>query len=250
MDKQRKWPLLLMGSVLVLLLALIGGIALAQDATPGATPPADDSATDEVPSLRGFGHWGGFGRPDGDSNWLTYLAEALGITVDELTDAQQRAYGAALADAVEAGQLTQDQADSILARRALKDAIDHNAILAEALGLSVDELEAALADGQSLADLMTAQGIDSATLMANAQAAYEAAVQQAVADGVITQAQADAILSSDSFGLFGHGEMPGFGMPGGHGRGGHHGHGFGGFGLPDSTPDTTTPDTTDTSLDA
>lgn len=249
MDKQRKWSLLLMGSVLVLLLALIGSIALAQDATPEATTPAQEDAT-EAPSLRGFGHWGGLGRSDGDSDWLSYLAEALGITVEELADAQERAYGAALADAVAAGQLTQEQADDILARRALKSAIDKNAILAEALGLTVDELEAALAGGQSLADLMTAQGIDSATLMANAQAAYEAAVQQAVADGVITQAQADAILAGDSFGLFGHGGLRGFGG-GGRGRGGHHGRGFDGFALPDSTtPDTTTPDTTDTGLDA
>ena len=148
MDKQRKWSLLLMGSVLVLLLALIGSIALAQDATPEATTPAQEDAT-EAPSLRGFGHWGGLGRSDGDSDWLSYLAEALGITVDELADAQQRAYGAALADAVAAGQLTQEQADDILARRALKRAIDKNAILAEALGLTVDELEAALAgDGR------------------------------------------------------------------------------------------------------
>jgi hypothetical protein len=256
MDKKRNGSLLLIGTVLVLLLAVIGGIALAQEATPEATPPAENPAPedvgpDEAPRLRGFGHWGGFGRLDGDSNWLTYLAEALGITVDELTDAQERAYQAALADAVAAGQLTQEQADNILARRALKNAIDRNAILAEALGLTVDELNAALAGGQSLADLMTAQGIDSATLMANAQAAYEAAVQQAVADGVITQAQADAILSSDSFGPFGHGELRGFGFGGGRGHGGrHHGRGFDGFGLPDATTPEATPDTTGTSLDA
>lgn len=251
MDKQRKWPLLLISSVLVLLLALAGGIALAQDATPEATP-----STDEATGWRGFRHWGGFGRMGGDSNWLAYLAEALGITVDELTDARERAYGAALAGAVEAGELTQEQADNILAWRALKTTLDRNAIWAEALGLTVDELEAALAGGQSMADLMAAQGLDSTALTANAQAAYEAAVQQAVADGVITQAQADAILDSDNFGLSGRGEFRGFGPGGGHRRGGHHGHGFGGFGLPDSTaPDSTTPDTgapnsTSTGLDA
>lgn len=250
MDKQRKWPLLLMGSVLVLLLALIGSIALAQDATPevapqAGTPAQEDSDTDEVPGLRGFGHWGGLDRLDGDSDWQTYLAEALGITVEELADAQERAYGAALADAVAAGQLTQEQADDILARRALKSAIDKNAILAEALGLTVDELEAALAGGQSLADLMTAQGIDPATLMANAQAAYEAAVQQAVADGVITQAQADEFLAGETFNFFGRGER------GGHHRGGRGGHGFGFPRTPDSTtPDTNTPGTADTNSDA
>lgn len=241
MKKQKRWSMLLMGSVAVLMLALIGGIALAQDATPEAETPTEDT----TPGLRGFGHWGGFGRDD-DGNWLAYLAEALGITVDELEDAQQRAYEAAVADAVTAGELTQEQADAILARHALKSYLDRQAILASALGMSVDELEAALTAGQSLTDLMVEQGIDTATLQANAQAAYEAAVQQAVTDGVLTQAQADEILSSGEFGLFGRGGRDGHS----HGGRGGRGHGFGVPSLPDTTPDTTTPETTDTSFDA
>lgn len=244
MDKQRKWPLLLMGSVLVLLLALIGGIALAQDATPGGTPPADDSATDEVPSLRGFGHWGGFGRSDGDSNWLTYLAEALGITVEQLETARRQAMAAYLADAVTAGDITQAQADLMLAKVALSDAIDQKALLAEALGLTTEELEAALDGGQSLSELMTTQGIDADTLRTNVQAAYEAAIARAVADGVITQAQADAVLAQES---------NGFGLFGGHGGGhGHHGRG-GSWGVPrvPATPDSDSDGTTtDTNFDA
>lgn len=248
MEKKRKWPLLLAGSVLVLLLALIGGIALAQDATPEAETPAPDAIAPGFGwffGLRGLDHWGGPGD-QGDSNWLENLAEALGITVDQLQEAQEQAYAATVTDAVAAGQLTQEQADQILARQALKSYVDRRAILAEALGMTVDELEAALADGQSPVDLMAAQGIDSTTLQANAQAAYEAAVQRAVTDGVITQAQADQILSDGGFGLFGRG---GFG---GHdGRGGHGGREFHRFAPPDSTPpDSTTPETTDTSFDA
>lgn len=243
MKKQKRWPMLLMGSVAVLMLALIGGIALAQDATPETEVPAEDT----TPDLRGFGHWEGLGR-GGDANWLSYLAEALGISVDELEDAQARAYEAAVADAVTAGQLTQEQADAILARQALKSYIDRQAILATALGMTTDELETALNNGQSITDLMVEKGIDTATLQANAQAAYEAALQQAVTDGVITQAQADTILSSGEFGLFGHGGR------GGHfhgGRGGHGGRGFDFFGSPDSTtPGNSTPETTDTSFDA
>jgi hypothetical protein len=253
MEKGKKWSLLLVGAVVVLTLGLIGSIVLAQDATPEATTPAQEEAapeTDDGLSSRGLGHWGGighgFGRHGNDETWLTYLAEALGITVDELNDAQDEAYAAWLADAVERGQLTQEQADQILAQRALKSYIDGNAILAEALGMTVDELEAALAD-QSLTDLMVERGIDSATLQANAQAAYEAAVQQAVADGVITQAQADEILAGSNFNLFGRG---GFG--GRHGGRGGRGGGWG-FDLPttpdSTTPDSTTPGTTDTSSD-
>ncbi len=239
MDKKRSWSLLLMGGVLALMLGLIGSVALAQTATPEAETPTQEETTPEWGSrFRGFGRFGGNG------NWLENLAEALGITVDELEDAQQQAYAASVADAVAAGQITQEQADQILARHALKSYIDRQAILAAALGMSVDDLEAALADDQSIVDLMVERGIDSATLQTNARAAYEAAVRQAVADGVITQAQADEILAGDGFNLFGRG---GFG---GH-RGGHHGGrgGFHGFVEP-SSPDDDGADTTDTGFDA
>ena len=239
MDKKRSWLLLLMGGVLALMLGLIGSVALAQTATPEAETPTQEETTPEWGSrFRGFGRFGGNG------NWLENLAEALGITVDELEDAQQQAYAASVADAVAAGQITQEQADQILARHALKSYIDRQAILAAALGMSVDDLEAALADDQSIVDLMVERGIDSATLQTNARAAYETAVRQAVADGVITQDQADEILAGDGFNLFGRG---GFG---GH-RGGHHGGrgGFHGFVEP-SSPDDDGADTTDTGFDA
>ncbi len=239
MDKKRSWSLLLMGGVLALMLGLIGSVALAQTATPEAETPTQEETTPEWGSrFRGFGRFGGNG------NWLENLAEALGITVDELEDAQQQAYAASVADAVAAGQITQEQADQILARHALESYIDRQAILAAALGMSVDDLEAALADDQSIVDLMVERGIDSATLQTNARAAYETAVRQAVADGVITQAQADEILAGDGFNLFGRG---GFG---GH-RGGHHGGrgGFHGFVEP-SSPDDDGADTTDTGFDA
>jgi hypothetical protein len=250
MEKSKKWPILLMGGLLVLMLGLIGSIALAQDATPEAeTPAQEQSESGSAGIWRGLGHWGGFGLGDGaDSNWLENLAEALGITVQQLEEAQEQAFAASVADAVAAGQITQEQADQILANRALKSYVDRRTILATALGMTADELEAALAKGQSMSDLMDEKGIDAATLQANAQAAYEAAVQQAVTDGVITQAQADEILAEDGFNLFGHG---GRGSHHGGGRGGRGGHGFFSPMLPDSTtPDTTVPETTDTSLDA
>jgi hypothetical protein len=250
MEKSKKWPILMMGGLLVLMLSLIGSIALAQDTTPEAeTPAQEQSESGSARIWRGLGHWGGFGHGDSaDSNWLENLAEALGITVQQLEEAQEQAYAASVADAVAAGQITQEQADQILANRALKSYIDRRTILATALGMTADELEAALAEGQSMSDLMDEKGIDAATLQTNAQAAYEAAVQQAVTDGVITQAQADDILAEDGFNLFGHG---GRGSHHGGGRGGRGGHGFFSPMLPDSTtPDTTVPETTDTSLDA
>ena len=254
MEKSKKLSLLAITVVAVLVLGLAGSIALAQDATPDA--PAQEDAT--VPESRdflrghGMGRWDGFGRSSSDGGRLAYLAEALGITVDELEDAQERAYAASVADAVAAGEITQEQADQILAARALKSYIDRQTILATALGMTVEELEAALTGGQTLSELMEEKGVDAATLQANAQAAYEAAVQQAVTDGVITQTQADEVLAGDEFNLFGRGGRGGHHGGGRGGRGGFHDfHGFGVPSVPDSTtPDTSEPETTDTSFDA
>ena len=248
MKTKKNWLILSIGVIVVLVLGLMGSVVLAQDATPEAEAPAQESVpnTESLPGGQRFGGRGDFGRRMDNGTWLENLAEALGITTDQLEAAQNEAYAASVADAVAAGQITQEQADQILAAQALKNAINRQEIMATALGMTVDELEAARADGQTLVDLMVAQSIDSATLQANAQAAFEAAVQQAVADGVITQAQADAFLAQGGFNLFG-------GGGGGH-HGGRDGRGGRGFGFPlapdSATPDTTAPETTDTAFDA
>lgn len=132
-----------------------------------------------------------------------YLADALGITVDELDAARQQVKADELAAAVEAGLLTQEQADAMLARQAVQSYLDR--------------------DG----------------LQAQAQAAYEAAIAEALAAGDITQAQADAMLEQLATQPFGFGGFGGRGGHRGHGPGGFGGE-FRGFDL---TPDTTTPDT-------
>lgn len=246
-NKPAKRAFLLMGVVVALLLALIATVALAQGETQEESiVPGRDG----VLGLRGPGLIGGFGHFGGDGDWLAYLAEALGITVDELEAAQEEAYAAAMADAVTAGEITQEQADEMLARRALSAYIEHDAILATALGMTVEDLESALAGGQSLGAIIAERGIDAATLQANAQAAYEAAVQQAVTDGVITQAQADELLSGGGLNPFGLGGG-GHDWPGG--RGGHGGRGGRGRGFdlaPDATTPEAAPETTDTGFDA
>jgi hypothetical protein len=188
----------------------------------------------------------GFGRGLGGAS-SKELANALGISVDELTAAYQEARDAALDQAVQAGLITQAQADEIRSRGGAfplggrwrgwlsENGIDVEALLADALGISVDELHAAqqqaafaridqaVTDGritQEQADLMKGQYAlsNSESFRSAMQSAFEAAVQQAVTDGVITQAQADAILAQSAEG----------GFPGWHGFGG--GRGPGGFG--------------------
>ncbi len=89
----------------------------------------------------------------------TFLAEALGISVEALQAARLEAFTTNINQAVADGTITQERADLILGRLALaKDS----------------------------------------TFQSTMQTALEAAVNQAVASGVITQAQADQILANSS----------------------------------------------------
>jgi len=191
------------------------------------------------------GRWGdrglGVGGPGGEA-----LAEALGISVDDLNAAYQKASEAAVQQALDQGLVTQEQAEQLrsggrfgrgmhLGGRMLgSSAIDFHALLADALGITPEQLTAAMqqaheaqlaqavADGritQEQADLMQArQRLHlSESFQSSMRSAYEAAVNRAVQEGVITQEQADQILSGENgFG------MRGFGMGG---------RGMGGFGM-------------------
>ena len=70
----------------------------------------------------------------------------------------------------------------------------HTAI-ADALDMSLDEFEAAVAAGETPFTLAEQSGIDFAEVQAVMDAAHEAAFAQAVADGLMSQEQADWILS-------------------------------------------------------
>jgi polyhydroxyalkanoate synthesis regulator phasin len=117
--------------------------------------PAEGERPDGVgPGLRG-----GIGFHTGaDVNAL--LADELGITVEELQAAQQEAHAAVIAQAVEDGTLTQEEADLMQARRAVQSYV------ADAIAAAYeDAVQQALADGaitQAQADLLlesAAQGI-------------------------------------------------------------------------------------------
>jgi hypothetical protein len=187
------------------------------------------------------------GRPDRDEV-RTLLAEELGVTVEELEAAQTAVQEAMLAQLVEDGSITQEQLDEMLEMRALHDLAqdifsrdDAQAVIAEELGLTVEELAAARDEGTRIYDLAEEQGIDIDTLMTAVSDARTAAFEQAVADGLLTQEQADLLLSQrgPNFGGFGgHGGPGGRGMHGGPSGGGGFGNGNGnGNSLPQTTPD-------------
>lgn len=285
---QKRVLYMVIGGLLALGLAFGAYATFAQtdDGADTATPETDTPDTDGALPAAPFSRLNRDGRGDMGAmhdDHAALLAEALGISTDELAAAQETARSAAIAQAVADGLLTQEQADQILSGGMGRRGGFHmpggmgegQTYLADALGISVETLQAALdevftahlaqmvADGrisQEQADTMQAyrsvQGyVDTDGLTASIQSYYEAAIAAALADGVITQAQADAMLSNvqtmgpggrgfggHGFGGPGFGGRGGFGGPGGMGGPGHRGghHGAGGFGGGTAAPGSST----------
>lgn len=82
--------------------------------------------------------------------------------------------------------------------------------LADALGLTVDELNAMLADGMTLSQIAAEQGVDWADVQAAMIGARADVLAELVAEGIITQEQADRMTSRPN--MFGGGGMRGYGM--------------------------------------
>ena len=200
-----------------------GGVAIA--ATTGSTPKEREQAV------------------------LDDAAGRLGTTADKLRDALGAAEDAQLDAAVKAGEITQDQADAIKARRAQSglvlgdegghgfghgfgfrhDAGATDAALdaaAKAMALDRDQLLTRLRGGTSLADVAKAQNVSIDDVRAAARAAAKAELDKAVSAGDLTPAQADEELAEivdrieqlrGGF-FFGPGRGPGPGGPGFHFR--------------------------------
>ena len=177
---------------------------------------------------RGFGHMPRGGADvENAIDQEALLAEELGISVEELQAARQAAAEAGLQEAIENGDLTQEQVDMMEARQALMEyQVDRESVLADALGISVDELQADREEGLRMDEILEQYGLTFEDLQAAMQAAHEEAVQAALDDGAITQEQADLLLSQDfDKGRGGHGG------PGGRG-GFERPEGFEGEGFP------------------
>jgi len=67
-------------------------------------------------------------------------------------------------------------------------------VLAEALDVPVEDLYAALADGQTIADLAAAQEVEMADLVTALIAPHVERLEQAVTQGALTQEQADWMI--------------------------------------------------------
>jgi hypothetical protein len=175
--------------------------------------------------------FGGRGQASSTSqiDYDALLANALGISVEKLQAAREDAHASMLAQAVANGDITQEQADLMKARDALKSYLDPNTLLASALGISTDQLQAYRDQNLTFSQMLAKVGKTATEVRDAQQVAYQAAIAKAVTDKVITQAQADQILAGgfrvpDGFGG-GFGSGPGLG-----GRGGGPGGGRGGCG--------------------
>jgi hypothetical protein len=155
---------------------------------------------------------------NGREEFAAALASALGISEEVLQAARESARDAALTQALTDGNISQEEYDLFLARQALGEYTDRDEILAEALGISVSEFQAAQDEGQRIPDLLDELGISQDDFQTAVDAAHDAALAQAVSDGVITQEQADQLAESDKG--QGDGGKRGPGGPGEGGRGG------------------------------
>ena len=135
----------------------------------------------------------------------------------------QDAVEAAVEQAVEDGLITEEEAEAILnppdhqqggeLKELLDSIVDHDQILADALGITVEELELAREEGIKLDELIDELGLDQETVRQDVQDATEAAIEQAVEDGLITEEEAEALLNPPA--RPGHGDQPPGGRPGG-----------------------------------
>lgn len=168
----------------------------------------------------GRGHCNGKGHY-GKGNQAQAVADALGITVEELEAAKEagtsmedlaaqngttvEAIKTAMVDArvnalnqaVADGDLPQEKADWMLEKMELRQlmaqVIDKDAIMeaiAKTAGLTAEEFETARADG-TLKAKIEASGVTREDLAQAKQTAVESMIDQAVTDGTITQGQAD-----------------------------------------------------------
>lgn len=150
----------------------------------------------------------------------------------------------ALSGLVTDGTITQEQSDAV--ETALQDSrperrpgrghgMRHLDAVAEALGITQDDLRTALQGGQTVAEVAAANDVDVQTVVDAVVDEHRQRLEEAVADGELTQEQADERLAAAEVRATAmvNGELPI--------RGGH-GHGPGRHGALDGAPDDEAPE--------
>jgi hypothetical protein len=168
----------------------VGIIAVAGVGAQEATPEPSEDAESETPRL---------------DHYLEVLAGNLGVSVEELEAALTQTQIDLINEKVADGTLTQEEADEIIARIESGEGpyfppfigghhgplhrIVYNIVesAADVLGMDVEDLHAQLREGNSLADVAEAQGVDVEQFKTDLQAALQAKIDEAVANETITE---------------------------------------------------------------
>src|SRR5256885_7515799 len=150
------------------------------------------------------------------SNFMRHFAVDISKSQAEINAAFQKAIAETLADEVKSNQITQTQADAIKKKLAgqtpctLPAAVGHGgsskaaiaaymqqylAASASALGISVTELKADIANGQSLSQVAAAKKVSEADFRTKLIANLKPVLDKAVKDTKITSAQEQAIVT-------------------------------------------------------
>ena len=142
------------------------------------------------------------------------IAQQKNISLDTVINAVTANRAAQLQIAVQAGKLTQDQANQLLAGlktgytfwfstgkapeiwRERDIASDNLAILASQLSMTPHDLREALRSGETVAQLAQEKGVNLDSLVTDVTAIRAAQLQKAVAAGKLTQDQANQILAN------------------------------------------------------
>ena len=256
MELLKKLAYMGVGALVVLLVVFAVAGSFAQEDDSAA--PATEADTAVATTFRGRAALAhpGTERPERD----TLLAEALGISAEELEAAREEVRLAGIDAALEQELITEAQAEMLRERAGrlpgrmpfpvAEFEFDAEAVLADTLDISVEELAAAREEARALAleaqveagriteeeaELMVARQavrdyFDRDAVIDLMEQLYGDAVQQALDAGEITEAQAELLLENPpAYERFDQGGR----RPGGHGRGDRHG-GPAGFSPPAS----------------
>ncbi|MBI2861405.1 MAG: hypothetical protein HYX89_01150 [Chloroflexi bacterium] len=147
--------------------------------------------------------------------FVSKLAGALGVTEDRLRLAMKQAGQDVVKGEVDAGRLSKQQGDRLQQRLDQGNifpfsapgakspqslvTVDRNQtvqIAAQTLGMSVDDLQAQLQQGKSIADVAKEKGVDPQRIIDARVAKARDNVNQMVKDGKLTQAQADQAIQN------------------------------------------------------
>jgi hypothetical protein len=146
-------------------------------------------------------------------NFVSRLAENLGITEAELDAALDETQLGFVEEALAEGQITEEQAaerreaiesgESFFGQRGhkmqgghqMRGGLAHGADVAEFIGIEQDALREAIEGGQSLVQVAVANGVSEQALTDFLLGEIEAKLAEAVASGRIDQAKADEVLA-------------------------------------------------------